>query len=110
VDEAIILMGEIARPNVKLMFDTFHAIYRNEPQADYARRMGTDLVHIHVSGPDRTAPGMGDTDFRPLVRVLKEMGYQGYLVQETTFNSRASDPDVFALQGYEYLKGIIQET
>jgi sugar phosphate isomerase/epimerase len=31
------------------MFDTLHALYRNEILADYARAMGKDLVHIHVS-------------------------------------------------------------
>ena len=42
-DDAIMLMEEVAEPNVKLMFDTFHVLYRREVCTDYVYRMGKNL-------------------------------------------------------------------
>lgn len=109
VDDAIKLMKETELANVKVMFDTFHAIYRNEVMADYVRKMGKDLAHIHISDANRLPPGQGGKDFRPLLKALKEVGFDGFLTQEVAFGSRSSDPDACALQGYEYLKSLLQE-
>jgi protein FrlC len=38
-DDAILMMREADSPNVKLMFDTIHAMYRNEPMQDYVKVM-----------------------------------------------------------------------
>ena len=108
-DDAIKLMKETQLPNVKVMFDTFHTIYRNEVMADYVRKMGKDLAHIHISDVKRLPPGQGGTDFRPLLKALKEVGFDGFLTQEVAFASRSSDPDACALQGYEYLTSLLQE-
>ena len=84
-------------------------IYRNEVMADYVRKMGKDLAHIHISDANRLPPGQGGKDFRPLLKALKETGFDGFLTQEIAFGSRSSDPDACALQGYEYLKSLHQE-
>ena len=42
-DDAVELMRSVEHSNVKLMFDTLHALYRDELPADYARAMGGDL-------------------------------------------------------------------
>ena len=63
-DDAMELMRSVARDNVKVMFDTFHALYRNEIPADYVRAMRDDLVHIHVSDSNRVIPGEGRVDCR----------------------------------------------
>ncbi len=41
-DDAIELMRAVGAPNVKLMFDTIHVLYRNEVPTDYVYRMGKD--------------------------------------------------------------------
>jgi len=109
-DDAIKLMKEAELPNVKVMFDTFHVIYRNEVMADYVRKMGKDLAHIHISDANRLPPGQGGKDFRFLLKALKEIGFDGFLTQEVAFGSRSSDPDACALQGYEYLKSLLKES
>ncbi|HPU04208.1 MAG TPA: sugar phosphate isomerase/epimerase, partial [Rhodoglobus sp.] len=52
-DDAIELMQDVNRPNVKLMFDTFHVNFSREVNTDYVYKMGADLKHIHISDNDR---------------------------------------------------------
>jgi protein FrlC len=102
------MMREANSPNVKLMFDTIHAMYRNEPMQDYVKVMGKDLAHIHVSDHRRLPPGAGGTDFRPLIEALKEVGYLGFLTQEVGFASRGVNPDADAVKGLEYMRSLLQ--
>ena len=108
-DDAIELMEEVATPNVKLMFDTQHAYYRNEVPTDYVFRMGKNLRHVHLSEFGRGAPGTGPGDFVGLVAALREIGYDGYLAMEIGFNRRNVEPDFVARQAYEYLKPLVSK-
>jgi protein FrlC len=105
-DDALGLMSQSGLANVKVMFDTFHAIYRNEPSTDYVYRMGKDLAHLHLSDVDRLAPGSGGYDFRPLLKALTEVRYDGWLSMEVLFNRRAVDPDSIAQKSLEHLRSL----
>jgi len=70
-DDAIKMMREVDEPNVKVMFDTYHVLFRKEVQTDYVYQMGKDLKHIHLSDSDRLAPGQGTVDFLSLFQALK---------------------------------------
>ncbi len=102
--DAIELMEDVNHPNVKLMFDTFHAFYRHEVPTDYVYEMGKNLKHIHISDNDRLPPGQGVGDWPSLIGALREVGYDGYLTMETGFHSRGIEPDYDARQAYEFLK------
>jgi sugar phosphate isomerase/epimerase len=102
--DAIELMEDVGEPNVKLMFDTFHAFYRHEVPTDYVYEMGKDLKHIHISDNDRLPPGKGVGDWLSLVQALKDVEYDGYLTMETGFHQRGIEPDYDARQAYEFLK------
>lgn len=105
-DDAIIMMEEVNMTNVKLMFDTFHVLYRNEIMSDYVKRMGKNLINVHVADIDRLPPG-SKNDFRPLIRALQEVGYDGYLTMEIGYDRRGNDPDVFAERSLQYLKSVL---
>lgn len=106
-DHAIALMEAANRPNVKLMFDTFHVLYRREVLSDYAYRMGNDLAHIHISEENRMPPGHGRGDFESLFDALKEIDYDGYVTLEIGFDHRGIEPDWFAKEAYRYLKPLV---
>jgi protein FrlC len=106
-DDAIEMMHDVGAPNVKLMFDTIHAMYRNEVPTDYVYQMGSDLKHVHLSDVDRLPPGAGRGDFVALVAALQEIGYDGYLAMEIGFNRRDVEPDKVARQAYEYMKPLV---
>jgi protein FrlC len=108
-DDAIEMMEEVGLPNVKVMFDTFHAFYRKEVPSDYVYRMGKDLRHVHLSDTDRLPPGAGGGgDFGSLVAALGEVGFDGYLTMEIGFDKRAVDPDAIARQALEYVKALLE--
>jgi protein FrlC len=107
IDDGIEMMRAVDAPNVKLMFDTIHAMYRNEVPTDYVYRMGPDLRYVHISDVDRLPPGQGRGDFIGLVQALKDIGYDGWLSMEIGFNYRNAQPDKFAREAYEYFKPLI---
>jgi len=107
-EDAIQLMREADAPNVKLMFDTIHAMYRNEVPTDYVYQMGKDLAHVHLSDIDRLPPGAGRGDFVGLIAALKEIGYDGYLAMEIGFHRRDIEPDQVARQAYHYIKPLLE--
>ncbi len=104
-DDALKLMRVVNLYNVKFMFDPIHAYYRGDIPTDYIDKMGSDLVHIHISDVDRTPPGTYN-DFRGLVDALKSINYDGYLTMEIGVVDRA-DPNEIARKSYEYMKKII---
>ncbi len=105
-DDAIELMRSVEHSNVKLMFDTLHALYRNEIPADYARAMGKDLVHIHVSDRNRILPGEGQVDWVGLLQVLRDCEFDEFITMEIGLDSRSADPDRIARTALAYLKDV----
>lgn len=105
-DDAIMMMEDIGRDNVKLMFDVTHALYRNEVPTDYIYQMGKNLKHIHMADYDRKAPGTAGCDFVDIMQALKDIGYDGYVTMENGFPARSCHPDVVARESLENLKAI----
>ena len=105
-DDALQLIAEVRQPNVKAMFDTFHALYRKEPSADYVRTLGDHLAHVHCADVDRGPPADGPIDWVGLLQTLKARNYEGYLAMEIGFASRAVDPDDYARRALVYLRAV----
>lgn len=108
-DDALELMKQAESSNVKVMFDTFHTLYRNEPATDYVYRMGSNLGHVHIADTDRLPPGMGQCDFKGVIQALKQVHYSGYLTMEVGFNTRKADPDWYARTSIEYLRELLKD-
>lgn len=106
-DDAIMMMEDVGEPNVKLMFDTFHVLYRREVCSDYVYKMGKNLAHLHISDDHRLPPGKGRGDFVSVVRALKDIKYKGYLAMELGFDRRDIEPDLIARELLEYLKPLV---
>ncbi|PZE21733.1 sugar phosphate isomerase/epimerase family protein [Paenibacillus xerothermodurans] len=108
-DDALIMSEQSGESNVKVMFDTFHALYRNEVPSDYVYRMKDKLGHVHISDIDRLPPGQGTCNFDSTLKALKEIDYKGYLAMEVGFHTRKADPDWYAQTSIDYLKQKITE-
>lgn len=108
-DDAIELMEDVNRDNVKLMFDTFHVMYRREVMSDYVYKMGKDLRHIHISDNDRMPPGRGVGDWPALVDSLLDINFDGFLTMETGFHQRGIEPDEDARASIEFLRPLVEE-
>jgi fructoselysine 3-epimerase len=104
--QALELMRDTGASNVKTMFDTYHAIYRDDVSADHVRILGKDLVHIHCADENRAAPGDGMVDWLGVLQAVKDVGFSGYLTMEIGFHTRRADPDEYARRALTYLKGL----
>ena len=64
-------------------------------------------AHFHVNDSNLLGPGMGETDYRPIIRALLDSGYSGWVSVEV-FDYKPGAQNI-ALQSIEYLKRIMEE-
>jgi sugar phosphate isomerase/epimerase len=74
------------QPGIGLLSDFFHMHIEetNTPQA--FRDAGQHISHIHLADNTRMEPGTGDIDFVASFKVLKEMGFTGYMAYECSIS------------------------
>jgi protein FrlC len=104
--DALKLREQTGLANVKVMFDTYHALFRSEVSTDYVYEMAPHLAHIHCADIDRLPPGEGVVDWEGVLRAAKTVNFDGYLTMEIGFNTRRADPDRYARSALAYLKGL----
>jgi len=106
---ALQMVEEIGHPNFQTMLDcrSIHASAKAElPRVLNAALATGKLKHIHVNDPNDRGPGFGDLQFTPLLKILHEADYQGYIsVEVFDFNP---DPQTIAARSIGYLHGICE--
>ena len=84
VDQAMDFIDQLGRPNVKILFDTYHANIEEASLPDAIRRMGNRyLGEIHVCDNHKGAPGTGHIDFPAVAQALRDIGYTGHVIFES---------------------------
>jgi protein FrlC len=104
--QAVMLRDQVGLDNVQLMFDTYHALYRNEVSSDQVYEMGPHLKHVHFADANRLPPGEGVVDWVGVLQALKDINFDGYCTMEIGFNMRNAEPDRYARSALNYLKSI----
>ena len=102
--QTLLLREQCEQANVKVMFDTYHALYRNEVSSDYVYEMAAHLDHVHFADDDRLPPGEGSVDWHGVMQALKHIEFKGYITMEVGFNTRKVDPDRVARSALTFLK------
>lgn len=108
---------DVDAENVRLNLDSYHMNIDESDPAEAVRKSGDYLVHMHVAGSNRQAPGSGHTDFTELFTALKEINFQGTIALEpvppganpgTAIKLSVNLPlrDKYAKDGIAYLKGL----
>jgi fructoselysine 3-epimerase len=108
VDDVLRILEEVDSPAVGAMFDTYHALYREEPPADWIRRLADNLIHVHIADSDRLPPGDGSIDFELVVDACRDIGYDGWLAMEVSFGLRSPDPDTSARRSIQYMRRLLE--
>lgn len=75
-------LAEVAHPNVRGMYDTFHANLEEKDPIAAVAVIAPYLAHVHVSENDRGTPGKGHIDFASAFRALKQVGYEDWITIE----------------------------
>jgi hydroxypyruvate isomerase len=75
---AVNAIRALARPNVKLLMDVFHAVSLGCDPVQLIRTNAAEIGHVQIAdSPGRHEPGTGSIAFRPIFEVLDEVNYQG---------------------------------
>ncbi|HEX5789015.1 MAG TPA: myo-inosose-2 dehydratase [Woeseiaceae bacterium] len=110
---------------VGLLLDTGHLAFAGGDPLAVARQHVARVAHVHckdvrqtvltrVRNADNsfleavlqgvfTVPGDGSVDYAPIFAVLREAGYEGWLVVEAEQDPAIADPLTCATQGYAFL-------
>jgi len=117
--DAARLVHDVGSPNVKIHFDTFHSNIEEQHPAESLRAVAAELGHVHISENDRGIPGTGHNDWKGILRVLKEIGYNGWLTIESfaqpepalaaaaaIWRDLATSGDDLAREGLRFTKGL----
>lgn len=117
IKQAVEFVKDIDHKAVGLMADLFHMSIEERNIGEALREAGKHLLHVHIADNTREAAGMGSTDFKEALYVLKDIGYEGPLTME--FLPRVSNPymasnmetksalmDIYAKQAIGYMKAL----
>ena len=99
--EAAAIVREIGSPAIQTMFDTHNAVDETEPHAALIEEYFDLIRHVHVNEMDGKHPGMGDYDFKPVLRTLARLHYQGWVSLEAFDFSFG--PERIARESIDYL-------
>lgn len=113
------LIGLADHPNLRTLFDTYHAVTEIRDYAEGLRVFGRHLLAVHACENDRGVPGGGLVPWEAVFRALAEIGFDGYIGLET-YNSSLNDfafergmfhdlcPDgqAFVRKGLEFLRSM----
>lgn len=106
---------EMNHPAVWIMADMFHMSLEENNIGASLRMIADRLIHVHIADNTREAAGLGNTDFKEMFYVLRDIGYKGPLTME--FMPRLANPyesgdletkshlmDKYAEQAINYMK------
>lgn len=82
VDEALLLAEAVNHPHLKVHYDTHHAHIEEACHAAAIERCGRHLGHVQLSESHRGTLGTGQVRWDDVVRGLRSVGYDGWVVAE----------------------------
>ncbi|MCA9035110.1 MAG: sugar phosphate isomerase/epimerase [Planctomycetaceae bacterium] len=106
--QAVELMNMVGSPAMRLHQDVKAMLGGETDSIPHLIAQFKDVTaHFHVNDSNLLGPGMGDTDYRPIIRALLDSGYSGWVSVEV-FDYKPGAQNI-ALQSIEYLKRIMEE-
>lgn len=77
-EEALDIVDEVARPEVRLVYDIYHSAVMGERIEDVLKGRVDRVVHAHLAdAPGRHEPGTGTMDYAERLKWLFGQGYDG---------------------------------
>ncbi|MBA4191944.1 MAG: sugar phosphate isomerase [Planctomycetaceae bacterium] len=102
--DGVALLAGLTVQHVKLLADLYHMNIEEVNLAESLLAAGDYVGHVHFADSNRRAVGMGHTDFVPIVKALREIGYEGYLSAEVL---PFPDSDAAALKTIESFRTLV---
>jgi sugar phosphate isomerase/epimerase len=106
LSEAASIVQKIGSPGIQTIYDSHNAVNETEPDEVLVDRYFDVIRHVHLNEMDGTHPRPGGGhDFKPVLRVLRDRGYSGWLSMEI-FDFSAGAEKILA-DSAAYLRGEI---
>ena len=117
VDDTVRFVEQVGCSKIGALVDTFHSNIEEKDVPGPYRTCGSYLKHVHTCENDRGIPGTGHTDWKGVLKTLKDQGYNNRLTIES-FNATipelaaataiwrdlAPSPDDIAFEGIRFLR------
>ena len=113
IDDALQMIKELDSKVVKIIFDTAQQNITYPNFSDDIRKAAHYLAYVHAADNDgihwtHLALGKGTVNWEGLVRVLKEVNYDGHLCVQT-WSSSPIDADSMIRESKEYIERILKK-
>jgi len=105
--EAVELIDRVGHPNLVLHQDVKAMLSEPTPIPELIAKYAKVTGHFHVNDDNLLGPGMGRTDYRPIVIALLETGYSGWVSVEV-FDYKPG-AEFIARESINYMRRILDE-
>jgi D-psicose/D-tagatose/L-ribulose 3-epimerase len=83
MDDLSAFVRRVGHPNIRAMYDTFHANIEEADPIGALTRNRAEVVHIHLSENDRGVPGRGNIPWAETFAAIRDIGYDDWLTIES---------------------------
>jgi sugar phosphate isomerase/epimerase len=107
-DDAMEIIRRVDHPTVMLHQDVKAMLgAETESIPSLIHRHKNFCKHFHVNDTNLLGPGMGETDYHPILKALIESGYDGWVSVEV-FDYKPGAQHI-AVQSIEYMKRVLND-
>lgn len=82
VEDALSFIEKLDSEYLKVHVDTFHMNIEEKDITESIKAAGKYLGHVHFADSNRKYPGMGHINFKEIIKVLNDIGYDGAIALE----------------------------
>ena len=100
--EILALVKEIDHPNIRMMVDVKSMCAEPIPVPENLAACQGFFRHVHANDANMRGPGFGAVDFRPILRTLRDLQYDGYISVEVF--DYTPDPETIARESLRYMR------
>ena len=90
MEDAVNIIRKGGFRRVKTTYDFYHMAIEEDDMKETLRKYRREIGHIHIAENHRYQPGTGSINWAGLMGALKELGYEGAVVNEGRI--RGDDP------------------
>ena len=106
VDHCLEVVKKMNHDRAGLLLDMFHLSIEEADIPAKIRESGSYVKYVHLGHNNRLMPGYGSTNWKAIVKALKDIGFDGYMSLEC---SLTGDPEKTLPEAAAFMKKLAEE-